>query len=418
MQKGLWRINGERLARRLDELAAFGLNGAGGLDRGFGTKAELAARQYLIGLLEKEIGAAVSIDAAANIWATVGGQSGRPAIAVGSHHDTVPNGGKYDGALGVLLAVEIAQCIKESGLKLRHPFTVVSFTAEEPNVFGLSTFGSRSASGKLRGASLIEAADPDSGLSLSAALARAGGNLAELDSARVEKGAFKAFLECHIEQGARLEKAGAALATVDWITSIYREHVLVEGEPNHAGTTMMPDRHDALMAAAAFGLAFEQAVRGSGREDIVGTIGEFAISPNAVNIIPGQAELTMEIRCIEREKVGEVLADLAAAQKEIEKERGVRVNRRVVLDQPGVWLDGGVTGAMEEVLGKMGEKCLALGSMAGHDAVHMAGLTAAGMLFVRSAGGKSHCPEEHSDIKDMVKAGDVLLNTVLLLDER
>jgi N-carbamoyl-L-amino-acid hydrolase len=410
-------VNKSRIHARLKALSSFGKNVVGGIDRNFGSTADLSARKHLISLLEAEIGAAVRVDPAANIWAGINGTSSLPAIAVGSHHDTVLNGGMYDGALGIILAMEVLQIIKENHVPLRHPLSMVSFTAEEPNPFNLSTFGSRMATGKLNPDKLLGVEDTIHHISLSAALAKAGGSITALAAARLQPDALSAFIECHIEQGKRLENRGIALAVVSHITGIYRETIRICGEANHAGTTLMNDRHDALLAAAEFCLAFEKVLKEIRRDDTVGTIGQLAIFPNAVNIIPGETALTMEIRTPDRAVTTTILDRLTNYIVPIETARGVRIERSILLDQASVTLDKTVMSAMENTIETMSESYLTLTSMAGHDATHLAGITRSGMLFVRSIDGKSHCPDENSHIEDIEKAGNVLLNTILLLDK-
>ncbi|KYZ76227.1 Zn-dependent hydrolase [Anaerosporomusa subterranea] len=410
-------VNKNRIQARLQALAAIGKNAEGGIDRSFGSAADLAARAHVIAVLKNEIGAAVSIDPAANIWAGVNEHSPLPPIAVGSHHDTVLNGGMYDGALGVILAIEVLQVVKETNYPLRHPAAMVSFTAEEPNPFNLSTLGSRLATGKLDPDKLLQIEDTVHHISLADALAKAGGSITNLTAARLQPGQLSAFIECHIEQGKRLDSREIPLAVVSHITGIYRETVHVCGEANHAGTTLMNDRHDALLTTSEFCLAFEKVLKAVNRDDVVGTIGQMELFPNSVNIIPGEASLTMEIRTPDQAVLSAILADLAKCVEEIETARGVSIQRSVLLNQDSVALDDTIMAAMVREIELMAEPCVTLASMAGHDATHLASITRSGMLFVRSINGKSHCPEENSRLQDIEKAGNVLLNTILRLDK-
>jgi N-carbamoyl-L-amino-acid hydrolase len=410
-------VNKTRIQDRLEALSLLGRNSNGGIDRNFGSIAELSAREQLMTLLKEEIGAAVRVDAAANIWAEINTRSSLPGIAVGSHHDTVLNGGMYDGALGIILAIEILQVIKENNVPLRHPLTIVSFTAEEPNPFNLSTFGSRIVTEKLSLDKLQEVEDTLNHITLSTALSRAGGSITDLPTAKLSPDSFSAFIECHIEQGKRLENRDISLAVVSHITGIYRENIRICGEANHAGTTMMNDRHDALLAASEFCLVFEKIIKETNRDDVVGTIGHLEISPNAVNIIPGETALTMEIRTPDHSVTTAILDHLAKHIEDIETARGVRIERSILLNQSSVALDETVMAAMVKAIETMSESYLMLTSMAGHDATHLASMTRSGMLFVRSINGRSHCPEENSHMEDIEKAGNALLKTILLLDK-
>ncbi|WNS41203.1 Zn-dependent hydrolase [Paenibacillus sp. MMS20-IR301] len=436
-EKSGLRINAERLQHNIRELGMFGLNEAtGGLDRTTFTPAELAAREWLKGkLLELEL--AVRVDEAANIWAVrsgveradppealaaSGGLSGSvraqgslPVIAFGSHIDTVPNGGKYDGALGVLLALEVMTVLHENRISTRHPLELVSFSAEEPNPFGLSTFGSRAVSGKLKQSDLAGVRS-DQGQLLAEALRLAGGDPEQFGSCRREPAELAAFLEVHIEQGKRLLDRGIPVGIVTAITGIYREEVTVTGEANHAGTTLMSDRKDALTGASEMMLAFEAVCRKHPADEAVGTIGRIRNEPNAANIIPEQVSFHLEARGAKREQIGELLRAWGSEASDIAARRGLHLKRQLILDQAPQPMDAlvmEVCAAQAEVLGIAS---LQLGSMAGHDATHMASLTRAGMLFVPSLGGKSHCPEEESRITDIEQAGNVLLQSILALD--
>lgn len=411
------RIDAARLEKDIRELGRIGLNGQGGLDRTTFTPPELAARDWLKAKLA-ELGLDVRVDEAANIWAVRPGGDGKlPLIAFGSHVDTVPNGGRFDGALGVLSALEVMRVLEEQGIATRHPLALVSFSAEEPNPFGLSTFGSRSAAGKLTRRDL-EGVRDDRGTLLTDALRRADGDPDRFEQARRKPEELAAFLEVHIEQGRRLLERGVPVGIVTAITGIYREEVTVTGVPNHAGTTLMRDRTDALTAAAEAILALERACREHPADETVGTVGKLANEPNAANIIPGKVQFHLEIRGRTRDDIQEAIDAWELQLARIGSERGVRIERRLLLDQHPAAMDPLVIGTCVMQAEKLGYAHCRLGSMAGHDAAHMASITRSGMLFVPSLGGKSHCPEEESRTLDIEKAGNVLLHAILALDER
>ncbi|GFN31416.1 Zn-dependent hydrolase [Paenibacillus xylaniclasticus] len=411
------KVNAARIQARILELGEIGRNAGDGMDRTTFTPAELEAREWLKQQL-RALDLDIKVDEAANIWAhRKGADCNLPVIAFGSHLDSVPNGGRYDGALGVILALEVMEVLKESGLDTRHPFELVSFSAEEPNPFGLSTFGSRTVAGKL-GKANIEGVQDHNGTSLADALRLAGGNPERLEDARRKPEELAAFLEVHIEQGLRLLEREIPVGVVSAITGIYREDVTVIGEANHAGTTLMENRKDALMAASEMMLAFEAACREHPSAETVGTIGTIANEPNAANIIPGQVRFHMEIRSKTRAEIGEVLDKWAKNAEAIAARRGVRLERRLLLDQHPVAMDPLVMDITAAQTSKLGYKSYTLGSMAGHDAAHMAALTRSGMLFVPSIDGKSHCPEEESRIEDIEKAANVLLHSLLALDDQ
>ena len=354
-------------------------------------------------------------DASVGFGVSTKARASLPVIAFGSHIDTVPNGGKYDGALGVLLALEVMTVLEENKAVTRHPLELVSFSAEEPNPFGLSTFGSRAVSGKLSRSDLAGVHN-EQGELLTEALLLAGGDPEHFGRCRRNPAELAAFLEVHIEQGKRLLDRNIPVGIVTAITGIYREEVIVTGEANHAGTTLMADRKDALMGASEMMLAFEAAARHHPANEAVGTIGRISNEPNAANIIPEKVSFHLEARGETRQQIQEMVEDWSAQAVSIAMSRGLRLERRLILDQAPQPLDTlimEVCAAQAEVLEV---PSLHLGSMAGHDATHMASLTRAGMLFVPSLGGKSHCPEEESRIEDIEKAGNVLLQSILALD--
>lgn len=411
----LLRIQPDRLQEQLQELGEFGRNERGGLDRTTFTQAELAARDWLKRQL-RGLGLDVRVDPAANIWGRRdGADPSLPVIAFGSHIDTVPNGGMYDGALGVLIGLEIMRVLEERRIRTRHPLELVSFSAEEPNPFGLSTFGSRAVAGKLK-RKHIEGVRDNQGRSLEEALREAGGDPVQFEQVRRDPRELAAFLEVHIEQGKRLLNRDVPVGIVTAITGIYREEVTVHGQANHAGTTLMNDRHDALMAASEIMLAFEAVCRDHPAEEVVGTVGTIVNFPNAANIIPEKAVFHLEIRGKTREEIQEVIDAWERQFQQIQLKRKCRVERRLILDQAPASMDRAVIDICRKRSHALGYDTFELGSMAGHDATHMASLTRAGMLFVPSIDGKSHCPEEQSRIQDIEKTANVLLNAVLSLD--
>ncbi|WP_373231918.1 Zn-dependent hydrolase [Cohnella sp.] len=409
------RINAARLETSIHALAEYGQNEQGGMDRTTFTPPELEARDWLKDRLNELI-LEVRVDQAANIWGKrPGTEPSLPAIAFGSHIDTVPNGGKYDGALGVLIALEVMTLLNEQGIQTRHPLELVSFSAEEPNPFGLSTFGSRIISGKLKREHIAGVANPEGQL-LAEALSNAGGDPDRVEDAVRSAQQIGAFLEVHIEQGKRLLDRNIPVGIVTAITGIYREEVVVCGEANHAGTTLMEDRNDALTATSEIILALEDVCRSHPASEVVGTVGRINVKPNAANIIPEEAAFVVEIRGKSPDEIREVLTSWEPRIHDIERERSAKVKRKVMLDQDPAPMDDVIVQVSQEQSKALGYPFYRLGSMAGHDATHMASITRSGMLFVPSIGGKSHCPEEFSRMDDIEKVSNVLLHTILELD--
>lgn len=411
------KINRDRLEQHLQNLAQFGQNRDGGIDRCIGSQAELDARKYLKKMWAK-MGLHVRTDSIANLWAEAPGiENGLRPIVAGSHHDAVSDGGRYDGALGVLIASEVYESIKDSKKSLRHPYTVVSFTAEEPNPYNISTMGSRSITGKLSVKELLKADDGEGHL-LSDAINAAGGDIKNLEEEKLLPGDFAAFLECHIEQGRNLFDSGLSVAVVSKITGIYRELIIVRGEANHAGTTVMKNRHDALLGAAQCALLIETIVKEVDRNDVVATVGKMDVIPNSANIISGECRLIMELRTPDSDMKEMALEKFSEGLIKIQTERGVSFERKIILNQAEVSMDETVKEALREGCGTVQKQEVELVSMAGHDSVHMTGIAPTGMLFVQSINGISHSRYELTEMDDIEKAANAMLKAVLMLDEK
>ncbi|PJI08837.1 MULTISPECIES: M20 family metallo-hydrolase [Clostridium] len=410
-------INKRRIYDNLNRLSAFGRNENGGIDRSFGDKADIEARKWIEKLWKEDLGLKVKIDPIANIWAKFNGQAELSPIVIGSHHDAVANGGMYDGALGVMLATEVMQTLKENNIRLKHPFCIVSFSAEEPNSFNISTLGSKVLSGKLTEEKLKNVMNETKSIKLEDAVLKLGGNLNKINEALLKPNDIGAFIECHVEQGRNLYDKKLSLGVVTKITGIYREKISIVGEANHAGTTLMRYRHDALLAASEVCLELERIIKKMGRDNLVGTVGNMNVSPNSANIIPGEVSLILDIRSTDYDIVKKVIDKIANKMCEISTERGVSFIRKTILNQPEVTMDETVRASLKKAANMISEPFIELPSMAGHDAAHIAKVVKTAMLFVPSIEGKSHCPSEETDIDDIEKAGNTLLQAVLILDK-
>lgn len=413
VRDGSLKINLHRLLVDIEKYAEFGKNECGGITRPSFSSADHQVREMFIKELE-EMGLTVTIDGAANIWAKLKGNGKKNgSLVIGSHLDSVPNGGKYDGSLGVLMAKEIVKTIIENKVNLDHDLEIVSFTAEESNDFNLSTFGSRSFVGKLTADQLKESRD-STGALLNGELKKVGGGLNQFPAMKDMQAEKKAFIELHIEQGKRLESADISMAVIHSVVGTYRSFIKVIGEPNHSGTTMMVNRIDALTAAAEMILEVERYCREKG--NVVGTVGKIAVTPNAANIIPGEVEFVLEIRAEKEETIELAVNSIQEVWAEIMKKRGVQLHKEVILDQKPVVLDQELAAIFENTARQMNEPYLTLPSMAVHDAAHMASITRSVMVFVKSIAGKSHCPEEYSEPADIEKAGNLILHGIINLD--
>ncbi|TAM78460.1 Zn-dependent hydrolase [bacterium] len=405
-------ISLERMLADIEALGRVGVDPRGGLSRlGISPQEQLAHEWFK--QQASQVGMTLRGDAAANLYARrEGSEPGLAPLMAGSHLDTVPNGGKYDGAAGVVIALEMARTIRDFGVRLRHPFEVIVFRAEEPSPFGMSTFGSRVLAGRLRPEEL-DAVD-SKGRSLRDALRTIGGDPEELEGARMSAGDVAAYLEVHNEQGPHLERAGLPLAVVTEIAGIKRGRWRVIGEPNHSGSTSMDERRDALMAASEIALELERLARSY--DGAVGTIGVLTVEPNAVNIVPGCVDLRWEIRSCFVRDLQELEDAFEHAAHAILERRGLRLEELTRSNSVPVAADRAVLEAFEEACAARNLTAPRLRSMAGHDASHMAAFTRIGMLFIRSTGGKSHVPEEHSPPESLAVAATIMLDALMRLD--
>lgn len=408
-------INMDRLLTDIERYASYGKDSRGGVTRPSFSEADLEIRDVYIREL-REMGLEVSVDGVANIWGKRRG-TGKKAgsIVIGSHLDTVPNGGKYDGALGVLMAKEIVKTIMEHNISLDHDLEIVSFTAEESNDFYLSTMGSRAFVGRLTPDELKVACDSQ-GILLVDALEKAGGGMERFHEIEELKKDKKVFIELHIEQGKRLEAKNIAVAVVDKAVGIYRSKVTVFGEANHSGTTMMAHRKDALTAAAEMILEVER-LSTEDQTDLVGTVGRLNLFPNTVNTVPGQVEFVLEVRGETEEQIHQVVREIQAGWARIGERRQVTIEQNVMLDQKPALFDSEVVSIIQNTAEELSEPYLTLASMAVHDAVHMSAIAKSAMIFVKSIDGKSHCPDEYSIPEDIEKVGQVFLQAVIKMDQ-
>jgi hydantoinase/carbamoylase family amidase len=385
----------DRVLQRLDELYAIG--GGPGANRVGYSEDEQAAHDLVGGWME-EAGLEVSVDPAGNLFGRVRGSSAGGEVWTGSHLDTVPEGGRFDGALGVIAGLEAAERLGA----VTRTVAVVAFREEEGSRFGRGCFGSRALCGRLR-AGELDHVDRE-GVSAAEVVQSLG--LGPIPEEGWLESPPAAFLELHVEQGPVLDSLGAPLGIVSTIAGLARLRVSFSGHGGHAGTTPMQGRRDALVAAAEFVLSVKKAAEA--RDGAVATVGRLAVDPNAANVVPSRVELLVDARARDSET-------LSALVRQIESTAGAaQVNLGRI--EP-VELDSGLRALLRELIEELGLLAPQLPSGAGHDAgvLASAGVPAA-MLFVRSrAGGVSHSPEEHSDDVDVALAVDVLERLLLRL---
>lgn len=402
------KVNGDRLNAHLVALSQYGKNPQGGVSRVAYSDADKASRPYIMQLM-RDAGLDVSVDAAGNI---LGRRAGKDAslkpILFGSHSDSVPLGGMYDGAVGSMGAIEVAQSLGEQGITTRHPLEVVVWQNEEGGLWG-----SHAATAVLTPAELATVSN--SGKTIREGIAFLGGDPDHLDRTRRAKGSIAAYLELHIEQGGTLEKEKIDIGVVEGIVGIHQWNVTVTGFQNHAGTTAMDNRHDALLAAARFIEAVNRVVTGEpGRQ--VGTVGKIAAFPGAPNVIPGRVECTLELRDLDVKKIDELFAKVEAEARKIGAMNGTTFSFVQFTDDIPAPTAPALRAAIAAAATDLGLTHKTMPSGAGHDAQDVAQIGPVGMIFIPSIGGISHAPKEFSRAQDITNGANVLLNTLLKVD--
>jgi beta-ureidopropionase / N-carbamoyl-L-amino-acid hydrolase len=405
-----FRADPKRLEARIKELSQFGANPDGGVSRLAFSDADVAGRNYIRSLMEKA-GLKVRVDTAGNI---VGRREGRnsalPVILFGSHIDSVPHGGNYDGDVGVLGALECIEVLNAQNYLTSHPLEVIVFSDEEG---GLT--GSHAVIGELSPEALQITSH--SGKTIAEGIRFIGGDPVNLSAAKRNSSDILAYLELHIEQGGILETEKINIGVVEGIVGINVWDVTVLGFANHAGTTPMNQRKDALVAAARLVDSVNQIARGiPGRQ--VATVGKIQAEPGAPNVIPGKVMLSLEIRDLEKSKIDLVFAKVEEAAKKIGADTGTTISF-TALDVTAVPAptDPRLRKIIQEAAIGLGLTTKLMPSGAGHDAQDIARIAPIGMIFVPSIGGISHSPKEFTPASDAANGASVLLQAILKLDE-
>lgn len=401
-------IQGERLWQRLMELGEVGKKPSGGVTRLSFTAEERRAKD-LVASYMREAGLFVYEDAAGNlIGRKEGANPDAPVVLVGSHLDSVYNGGCFDGPLGVLAGVEVVQAMNEHGVVTHHPIEVVAFTDEEGARFRFGMIGSRAMAGMLPQEAL-ERRDAE-GISLAEAMKQAGLDPDRLPQAARKPGTVKAYVELHIEQGRVLEEAGLPVGLVTGIAGLIWVKFTIEGKAEHAGATPMSLRRDPMAAAAQIITVIEEEARRTGTT--VGTVGQLHVYPGGINVIPERVEFVLDLRDLKADVRDQVWNAIAARAETIAKERNVRLTTERLQEMPPVLCSDEVKRAAEAACRKLGYLPFWLPSGAAHDGVQLASICPIGMIFVRSQDGVSHSPAEWSTKEDCAAGAEVLYHTV------
>ncbi len=402
------RVNGQRLNSHLAALSEFGKNPQGGVSRVAYSDADRQGREYVMGLM-RAAKLDVSMDAAGNL---IGRRAGRernlPPLLFGSHIDSVPEGGNYDGDVGSMGAIEVAQTLAENSVTLRHPLEVIIFQNEEGGTIGSHAIAVGLTEKELN---LVT----NSRKTIREGIKFIGGDPDKLASVVRKRGEIAAYLELHIEQGGLLHAEKINIGVVEGIVGINWWDVTIEGFANHAGTTPMNQRHDALLAAAKYVDAVNRVVTSiPGRQ--VGTVGKMQAFPGAYNVIPGKVVTSLGLRDLDASKVQMVFEKIQAEVREIEKATGTKFDFKQTNSTPPAPTDARVRNVIDQAAKQLGLTTKPMPSGAGHDAQEIAHLCPVGMIFVPSVDGISHSPREFSKPEDIANGANVLLHTLLKLD--
>jgi len=407
-------VNVKRLRSDVESNAEFGaVPSVDGRGRTLltGTDADRRAREFLCERL-RDADLDVRVDAVGNVvgrWAPESADPGAAPVATGSHLDSVPDGGIFDGPLGVYAGLEAVRAMQDAGVEPGRPVEVVCFTEEEGQRFGGGLVGSAVAAGALAPEDALDIDDAD-GIPLGDALADIGFR----GEGRLDASEWDAWVELHVEQSERLADADAVAGVVTSIVGLSRCAVEIVGEADHAGTTSMAERADALAAASEFVTAVERAAvdRREASETTVATVGKLDVAPNAPNVIPGRVSLTVDVRAVDHADIDAIIDDARSALEAVRAGRSVDATLEHTWDRPPVSMAERCRAALHDAAAAEGVPALDLHSGAGHDTMHVADVTDAALLFAPSEGGISHSPREWTDWEDCADATRVLAGAI------
>lgn len=406
-------INIKRMMNDLESIIRYTSTPGSGCTRFSYSPEDQKAREYLLAQME-ELGLSIKVDAIGNIRATYGNELDKPSIMIGSHHDTVKNGGKYDGLTGVLAALEIIRVLKEEKVELSQPIELISFAEEEGSNFGITMLGSKVMTGRYGVEELKTIKNPD-GISVYEKAKGFGLDIENVQNDILDKGKVAAMIELHIEQGAVLERQKKSIGIVQAIAGMRTYKVTVEGDSNHAGTTPMNLRSDPMVGAAEIISHIQKTAKNTALPTTVATVGKIECKPNIPNVIPQKVEFYADIRDVEAKGVEIVSNALAEKVNEISEEHSLKSVIELVGESDTVKLSSRIIEQIEDTAKEYQYDYIKMNSGAVHDVAMLAGWADIGMIFIPSMGGKSHCPEEYTSEKDIKAGCDLLLNVVRAL---
>lgn len=398
------------IVETINAIASMGADESGAANRLAFTVADKEARSYVASIMES-LGMTVRIDAIGNVIGRLEGTEPQLSpVAMGSHVDTVPHGGHYDGVVGVVGALAAVGRLKATE-PLRRTVEVIVFVAEESSRFSHSTMGSKAMTGSAN-LNAWERAVDSQGIAFPEALAAEGLSFENLRQCVVAEQTYQAYLELHIDQSKQLEERGAAVGVVEAIAAPTRFKMTVTGIAGHSGTTPMHDRYDALVSASELVLAIRNIANDHAEDDIVATVGNLKVYPGAMNVVPGKAELWVDLRGTDHEYIVESLQEIKDAALSIAEDYETPVTIEMLSADKPVSMDEELVSLAEKAAEEVGVEWMRAVSGAGHDAMNMAKITPAGMIFVRSRDGVSHHPDEYAAPED-IEAGVQVLTAML-----
>jgi ureidoglycolate amidohydrolase len=406
-------IDQDRLVSEIEELAAFSDAEAPAVTRVVFTPTDLKARAWMKARCENA-GLGVRQDAIGNTFARWAGSDPQaPTVGTGSHIDAIPNAGKYDGVVGVLSGLEAIRALQRAGFRPKHSIELLIFTCEEPTRFGIGCLGSRLLSGTLSADAARRLTD-NAGASVED-VRRKVGLAGELEDVKLATGYYKAFVELHIEQGPVLERQRTPLGVVERIAAPASLRVTVEGSGGHAGAVLMPERRDALCAAAELILAIEHAARTSGAIDTVATVGICDVFPGAVNSIPARVSISVDIRDTDLERRDRQVRTLDEVCRETSAKREVKIQSELLNADAPAECGPAIVAALGNACEKHGLRFLPMTSRAYHDSLFMSRIAPVAMLFIPCRNGYSHRPDEYSSPEDIARGTMVLAEALAML---
>ena len=398
-------INGDRLLADLHALSTIGAGADGAVNRLAWSEPDLEGRRWFAGRI-RDAGLEPRVDGALNVFGHLPGSTG-PWLLTGSHLDSVPNGGRLDGAYGAVAALEVLRTLADSGDPLAAQVEIVGFADEEGVRFEVGLIGSLALVGDLDVDRLRDGLDW-LGVPIPQVLATAGRDVDRMLEAQTHRPSIKGFVELHIEQGPRMEADGIELAVVTGVVGVHRQRIQITGTQNHAGTTPFRLRNDAGRAAARAASELEELVQALDPV-AVANIGSMRFDPGGVNVIPGRAEFTLEVRHLEEKVVREAVEAFSTRLAQICTEEGCRAEVELLSWVPPAPMDAGVTAALDGACRELGRDPARLSSGAGHDAAVLSRHVPTGMLFVPSVGGVSHSPRETTSDEHLILGAQALL---------